>query len=486
MTPAPGRAKGARGAPYKRAAYEAKSKIERLETKMKNTKKLLSVVLTIALVIGLLPGMTLTANADTFSGSAGANLTWTLDASTGLLSISGTGPMDEWRAWIPTDTPGQARMSPYAPWHRHRESIRSVHIAEGVTTIGSNAFLELGNITAVNIPASVTHIGGGAFSESGITSITIPSTVKRISEGAFNRCSRLTHVTIGAEYLGMDPTEVDRLGFHLFNNQSESKGLDSITHVTIQGSVKQIPAASFIWLLNLESLRIEEGVTKIHTSAFMNCISLPSVTLPNSLTAIGFQTFAGTDSLTSITIPRNVTSIDTGAFRGNEGRIITLRGYANSAAQTHANRESQFGIRFEAITGDLPDVLPGGTTTPPTIPPPAQEIKVLVNGSALTFDQPPIIENGRTLVPLRAIFEALGATVEWEQSTQTVTAVKDDITIILKIGDAFLTKNGERIALDVPAKIVGGRTLVPARAVAESFGADVQWDQATRTVTITE
>jgi len=128
----------------------------------------------------------------------------------------------------------------------------------------------------------------------------------------------------------------------------------------------------------------------------------------------------------------------------------------------------------------------GGTTTPPTIPPPAPEIKVLVNGAAVTFDQPPIIENGRTLVPLRAIFEALGATVEWEQSTQTVTAVKDDVTIVLKIGDSFLTKNGERIALDVPAKIVGGRTLVPARAVAESFGADVQWNGTTRTVTITD
>ena len=129
---------------------------------------------------------------------------------------------------------------------------------------------------------------------------------------------------------------------------------------------------------------------------------------------------------------------------------------------------------------------PPPATPPPATAPPTQEIKVLVNGAAVTFDQPPIIENGRTLVPLRAIFEALGATVEWEQSTQTVTAVKDDITIILKIGDVFLTKNGERITLDVPAKIVGGRTLVPARAVAESFGAEVGWDQATRTVTITD
>jgi len=128
----------------------------------------------------------------------------------------------------------------------------------------------------------------------------------------------------------------------------------------------------------------------------------------------------------------------------------------------------------------------GSGATPAPTPAPAQEIKVLVNGTALTFDQPPIIENGRTLVPLRAIFEALGADVDWEQSTQTVTAVKDDITIVLKIGDAFLTKNGERITLDVPAKIVGGRTLVPARAVAESFGAEVGWDQTTRTVTIKE
>jgi len=145
------------------------------------------------------------------------------------------------------------------------------------------------------------------------------------------------------------------------------------------------------------------------------------------------------------------------------------------------------GMTYTPVTAVyLPAASSDSPATPPTTPPPAQEIKVLVNGTALTFDQPPIIENGRTLVPLRAIFEALGATVDWSQSAQTVTAVKDDVTIVLKIGDAFLTKNGARIALDVPGKLVGGRTLVPARAIAESFGASVGWDQATRTVTITE
>ena len=116
----------------------------------------------------------------------------------------------------------------------------------------------------------------------------------------------------------------------------------------------------------------------------------------------------------------------------------------------------------------------------------ADEIKVLLNGVKLAFDQPPIIDEGRTLVPLRVIFEALGAEVAWDQPTQTVSAIKEELTLSLTIGNNILTKNEEEIVLDVPAKIVGARTLVPVRAVAESFGAEVLWDQDTRTVLITD
>ena len=121
----------------------------------------------------------------------------------------------------------------------------------------------------------------------------------------------------------------------------------------------------------------------------------------------------------------------------------------------------------------------------PSTPTLSTGITVLLNGVNLSFDQPPIIENGRTLVPLRAIFEALGAKVDWDESTQTVTAVKDGITITLRIGSDVLIRNGVNIHLDVPARIAGGRTMVPARAIAESFGADVGWEQNTQTVTIT-
>jgi len=114
------------------------------------------------------------------------------------------------------------------------------------------------------------------------------------------------------------------------------------------------------------------------------------------------------------------------------------------------------------------------------------KVKVFLNGKRIRFDQPPIIQNGRTLVPVRAIFEAMNATVSWDDKTKTVTAKKGDTTIVMTIGNKTMKKNGVAIELDVPPQIVNGRTLVPARAVAESFGAKVDWDGSTRTVTITE
>lgn len=116
----------------------------------------------------------------------------------------------------------------------------------------------------------------------------------------------------------------------------------------------------------------------------------------------------------------------------------------------------------------------------------SQGITVTVNGSPIMFDQPPVLQNDRTLVPLRAIFEALGATVEWNNDTQTVTSTKDGKTIILTIGSNILYVNGTPITLDVPAQLLNGRTLVPVRAVAESFECNVDWNGSTQTVVITK
>ena len=114
------------------------------------------------------------------------------------------------------------------------------------------------------------------------------------------------------------------------------------------------------------------------------------------------------------------------------------------------------------------------------------EITVIVNGKKVIFDQKPIISEGRTLVPLRAIFEALKADVQWDDTTKTVTSLRDETKISLQIGSNNMYVNDAAKVLDVPAQIVNSRTLVPVRAISEAFGAKVEWIGETKTVTITE
>ncbi|MDQ7842099.1 MAG: copper amine oxidase N-terminal domain-containing protein [bacterium] len=121
----------------------------------------------------------------------------------------------------------------------------------------------------------------------------------------------------------------------------------------------------------------------------------------------------------------------------------------------------------------------------PAVPALAQTARVVVDGQLMRFDQSPIMAGGRVLVPLRGVFEYLGATVLWNPATNVVTAQRGDTQVQLAIGSRQATVDGRVVFLDVPATIVGGRTLVPLRFVSEAMGAQVDWDNATRVVTIT-
>ena len=113
-----------------------------------------------------------------------------------------------------------------------------------------------------------------------------------------------------------------------------------------------------------------------------------------------------------------------------------------------------------------------------------EDIPVVLDGAKLVFDVPPTIVNDRTLVPMRAIFEAFGMEVEWSGETQTVTANKDGNSIEMMIGKDVFYHNGEAIGLDTPAQIIGDRTLVPVRAISESLDCEVKWDGDERKVII--
>ena len=120
----------------------------------------------------------------------------------------------------------------------------------------------------------------------------------------------------------------------------------------------------------------------------------------------------------------------------------------------------------------------------------AADVNILYNGEQMELDADAYIKNDRTMVPVRGIFEAAGAKVNWDAETQTVMIAKsegEEITFIfLQVGSDTAFVNSEATTLDVPAEISNDRTMVPLRFIMEELGAVVTWDPDTKTVSITK
>ncbi len=222
------------------------------------------------------------------SGTCGDNLTWTLYES-GQLSISGTGAMDDYT-------------NSSSPWYSYKDSIKTVNIANGITTIGDNAFYDCNSLTYVTILNSVTTIGDYAFCDcDSLTSVRIGKGVKTIEEKAFSNCHSLTTITI--------PDSVITIGNGAFYDCTV------LTNVTIPDSVTTIEDEAFYGCISLANVTLGNGVTTIGNSAFGDCRILPSVIIPDSVTIIGNSAFSDCSGLKNVTIGNGITNIPTGMFK---------------------------------------------------------------------------------------------------------------------------------------------------------------------------
>ena len=162
-------------------------------------------------------------SAETYSGTCGTNVNWSLDTETGVLEITGTGAMTNYKNYP---------ASSQSPWSNYSKYITSINISNGITNIGDYAFAYCSSLTSVTIPNSVTTIGISAFYNcSGLTSITIPNSVTSIGKNAFCVCTGLTSIEI--------PNSVTTIG------QSAFAYCSSLTSVTIPNSVTTIGESAF-------------------------------------------------------------------------------------------------------------------------------------------------------------------------------------------------------------------------------------------------
>lgn len=415
-----------------------------------------------------------------------STITWEITG--GTLTVKGTGAMDDYK------TESQI------PWHDKSDEITKIVVKEGITKIGNLAFYGLSNAKEAKIADSVEAVGLHAFSYTE----GARADVSELGSGyQFRIESDSSVVNAGSEFtltisLSADFKDISTVQTALIYDQSaisidesswydtewyESVNKDNLGYISspmygfvannlrigyVSTSGAKIDEGSPLYTMGKTDLVIAKvkckalvDIEDVNTSLFMIKNSGVAVSTDKTITPV-----CGETQLTSVTrLPMKNLVIDTGS--------LAVKAYAE----------------LNSITVKGSDKSDTGVKVPPVQTPVTQKpdgITVLLDGKEIEFDvEPFLFEDRRTMVPLRAIFEAMGATVMWDNDTFTAFAARGDDFVAIQIGKDTLFKNNVSVSLDAPAMLKDSRTLVPLRAVSEAFGHDVQWDNDTQTVTIT-
>ncbi len=281
-------------------------------------KRIVLAVTLLLVCLALVSGPT--AAAEQIAGAFGESLLWHMDLSAGTLTISGQGAME------------QLSGRDAYPWSAYRESVRTLVIDEGVTSIadaafslftelrevslpttltsiGSEAFLRCA-ITTVQIPQGVTAIGSGAFRQTALREIAFPSGLRTTGDNVLFKCTELQKVTL--------PEGMQTLGNSAF------EGCTALQSIAIPDSVTSIGLRCFFNCSALQSVDFGNGVTYLWTSAFEGCTALRSVLLPDSVSYIGSSAFSSCENLSYIRLGAGVQTLETPLFYGCNAESIVV------------------------------------------------------------------------------------------------------------------------------------------------------------------
>lgn len=228
------------------------------------------------------------ANYSGECGESGNNVTWALDTSTGILNISGSGAMKDYTDFSKV------------PWKQYLNYIKTVSVANGVTSIGMYAFYKCTTLTQVILPDTLTALGYGAFEEcKSLASVTIPGSVTTFAGSVFSNCTALESISL--------PGKITSIGEYAFYNCS------SLTTVTLSNNLTTIGKGAFSSCTALANITLSDRLTTISDEAFRNTTSLKTITIPNGVTSIGNGAFRSC-GLTEIAVPSSVKTLGSNAF----------------------------------------------------------------------------------------------------------------------------------------------------------------------------
>ena len=247
----------------------------------------------------------------------------------------------------------------------------------------------------------------------------------------------------------------------------------NLSDVTIPDSVTAIEDYAFYKCYSLTEFTIPSSVTWIGAFAFFGCKRMTGLTIPEGVAQIGAQAFDDCSHLAIVYIPRSVKSIGWGAFGGC--KRITDVYYAGTEEEWQQIEIEGYNGRFTQAKRHYSD---SGALA---------AIHVTVRGEIVQWTDavPFIYENSRTMVPLRAVADAMGLTVGWDRTERIASFSDGAKTLSFHIGDREArTETGAVVPMDTAAVIVKDRTYAPVRYLAEYFGYAVDWVPAARTVVL--
>ena len=278
-----------------------------------------------------------------YTGTLGENVSWSLDTGTGALTVTGSGPMEDYNYTNAQST---------SPLWNYRSYIKSVTIADTVTSVGGYVFYGCTNLTTVDLGGGITEIGHNAFYEcKALMEIVLPNSVDSIDYQSFYSCDALTEIII--------PDNVTAIGSYAFQSCS------NLTSVTMGSGITYIGRYAFsrcnmldkviisdpdAWL-NISFDEIDSNPLYYAHALYVGDELLTDLVIPGTVTEVSQYAFYGCTSITSVYIPQSVTSIGQYAFNGMNS-LKTVR-YAGSQADWLKINISSYNDSLTSLTPEF-------------------------------------------------------------------------------------------------------------------------------------